>query len=403
MGQTITPMMVGNEFLTTQPHMKVEVTAPEASLPPQPLTVAVNSIRSDAILANVPVILEDIPSADPHREPTHHLPFIDHVTDHIPSIPGRYRVATAALVTLIFGAAIINLAGRYWTATHITSHTAVAAVKPAHQIAGLNIAVPAADLQSKLQSITTQSATLTVGTYSEQLNSDLIKGWLQITANKDKSQYFIHVNEAAMAKSLTDEANQYARTPVNQVTVNEDGASVVAAAGKDGRSLNDPNSLKTQSQGAAKNVLAAGGLQFNTPLQTVPFQAVTPANFDKLLVADITTKKLWAYQNGQLVKTFLTSDGAPATPTPTGEYHIYAKYTSQDMSGYNLNGTKYFQPKVPWVNYFTGGNAIHGVYWHPLSWFGAINSSHGCVGIPVDQAQWVYNWAPIGTTVITHA
>jgi lipoprotein-anchoring transpeptidase ErfK/SrfK len=396
-------MMVGNEFLTTQPHMKVEVTAPEAALPPQPLTVAVNSIRSDAILASVPVILEDIPHASPHHEPTHHLPFIDHVTDHIPSIPGRYRVATAALITLVFGAAIINLAGRYWAATHITSHTAVAAVKPAHQVAGLNIAVPAADLQSKLQSITTQSATLTVGTYSEQLNSDLIKGWLQVTANKDKSEYFIHVNEAAMAKSLTDEANQYARTPVNQVTVTEDGASVVAVAGKDGRSLSDPSSLKTQSQGAAKNVLAAGGLQFNTPLQTVPFQAVTPANFDKLLVADITTKKLWAYQNGQLVKTFLTSDGAPATPTPTGEYHIYAKYTSQDMSGYNTNGTKYFQPKVPWVNYFTGGNAIHGVYWHPLSWFGNINSSHGCVGIPVDQAQWVYNWAPVGTTVITHA
>jgi lipoprotein-anchoring transpeptidase ErfK/SrfK len=84
-------------------------------------------------------------------------------------------------------------------------------------------------------------------------------------------------------------------------------------------------------------------------------------------------------------------------------FHVYAKFTVQDMRGTNPNGTPYFQPKVPWVSYFYQGSAVHGVYWHPLSWFGVNNSSHGCVGLPVDQAQWVFNWAPIGTTVITHA
>jgi lipoprotein-anchoring transpeptidase ErfK/SrfK len=240
---------------------------------------------------------------------------------------------------------------------------------------------------------------LTVGTYSEQLNSNLIKSWLQITSNKDKSEYYVHVNEAAMATALTNEANEYARAAVNQVTVNEDGVNVVAVAGQDGRSLSDPSGLKTQAQGAAKNVLAAGGLQLNTPLQTVPFQAVTPANFDKLLVANVTTKKLWAYQNGQLVNTFLSSDGKADDPTPIGEFKIWSKLTKQTMKG-----PGYVQPNVPWINYFDhSGDAIHGVYWRPASVFGTANMSHGCVGLPVDAAEWVYNWAPIGTTVITNA
>lgn len=404
MGQTIISAMVGNEFLTTKQNMKVEVTEPDTSLPPQHLAVAVHSIGHDAVLASMPVTLDNYSETDDQHSSSHRSPFIGHVTDHVhmPRFAGRYPIATAALITLLFGAAIINLAGRYWVAAHITNHATVAAVKPAHVVAGLNLAVPAADLQDKLQSITTQPTTLTVGTYSEQVSSDTIKSWLQITPSKNKSEYYIHVNEAAMASTLTQEANDYARTPVNQVSVDEDGASKVVIGGRDGRSLSDPNSLKTQSQGAAKNVLAAGGLQFNTPLQTVPFQAVTPANFDKLLVASISAKKLWAYQNGQLVNEFLSSDGAPATPTPVGQYKIYAKYAVQDMRGTNPNGTSYFQPKVPWVSYFTAGNAVHGVYWHPDSWFGVNNSSHGCVGLKVSEAQWVYNWAPIGTTVITH-
>lgn len=317
----------------------------------------------------------------------------------------KHTVIVMALGLLIIGSAATQLAANYWVTTHITN--AEKSVKfaklPAKSIAGFNITVPAAQLQSKLQTVTGQPATLTVGTNAVPVGSDTIKSWLQITANKNKSEYYIHTNEAAMASSLAQLAGKYAKAPVNQVTATEDGTSVVVVGGRDGTALSDPNSLKTQAQQSAKNVLGGAGLQFSTPLATVPFQAVTPAAFDKVLIANVTTKKMWAYQNGQLVNTFLTSDGAPATPTPLGEFHVYAKFTVQDMSGLNPNGTKYFQPKVPWVNYFYAGSAVHGVYWHPLSWFGAINSSHGCVGLPVDQAEWVFNWAPIGTTVITHA
>lgn len=420
MSQTLMPsMQVGNEFLTAKPkalNMKVEVLAPEASSPPQKLAVAVAS--SSHVTAPLPSLdfsgLADsidkssaatLPGHGHSRRPLRLFsrPSWRLGSGGVGDLANQHRIATVALITLVFGSAIVILAGRYWSASIATAHASATTIKSAHSVAGLNLTVPAANLQSKVQTITTQPATLTVGPYSEQLSSDIIKSWLQISANKQHTEYYVHLNEAAMSAALIKEANEYVRTPVNQVTVNEDGASVVAVAGRDGRSLTDPNSLKAQSLAAAKNVLAAHGLQFNTPMKTAPFQALTAANFDKLIVANITSKKMWVYQNGQVVNTFLTSDGGPATPTPTGLYHIYAKYSVQDMRGYNPNGTKYFQPRVPWVNYFTGGNAIHGVYWHGSSWFGNINSSHGCVGLPVDEAQWVYNWAPVGTTVITHA
>jgi lipoprotein-anchoring transpeptidase ErfK/SrfK len=97
------------------------------------------------------------------------------------------------------------------------------------------------------------------------------------------------------------------------------------------------------------------------------------------------------------------SAGAPETPTPQGHFKIFEKLQVQDMRGYNANGTKYFQPHVRWVGYFSGSNAIHGNYWRPLSWFGNRNSSHGCVSVPDDQAKWVYNWAPVGTPVVVHS
>ena len=327
---------------------------------------------------------------------------------HVKDTPGpnlfhKHTFIIVTVAILIIGSAAIKLGANYWSAKAIPLSTSSATIKTGTKPAfGFNLTIPAADLQTKLQAITGQPVTLKVGSYSEKVSGDIVRSWLQITASKDKSEYYIHVNEAAISNSLTKEAKEYTRAPVNQLTVSEDGTSRVVVAGQDGRSLSDTSTLKTQAHTVAKSVLVGKGLNFNTPLKAQPFRAVTPTAYDKLIVADTTVKKMWFFQNGKQVKSYLISAGKPSTPTPIGQFHIYSKLASQDMRGLNTDGTAYFQPHVYWVNYFTGGNAIHGVYWHPRSWFGAINSSHGCIGIPDDQAEWVYNWAPIGTTVVVH-
>ncbi len=373
----------------------------------KPLHLATSVVASEVAIE--PVVASPIAPVVPLEQPHNFSSSAD--TPSTPTPPKRfmtllhqYSLAAFALLFLLVAGAGIEVGGRYWSA-----HT-MDAIKPAqtlpstaHPIAGLNVTVPNSQLQVQLRNITTQPATLTVGDQTVPISSDTIRSWLQINASTDKSQDYIHIKPNTIATSLTKLANQFVKAPINEVTVNEAGVDQVVVAGRAGTALSNPNTLKTQAQQVAKTVMDAKGLQFSTPLQTTPAQAVTPAAFGKLLDANIVTKQMYAYENGQLVRTFSVSAGAPATPTPVGEFHIYAKYVSQDMSGYNVNGTKYFQPRVPWVNYFTGADAVHGVYWHPLSWFGAINSSHGCVGVPVSDGEWIYDWAPIGTTVITHA
>lgn len=383
-GRMSAESFVGNEFVTLKPPLKPALQLAEAGVSNAVHIVPVQTVAAQEV---IPVKLD-------HKvTKTFYQKALD--------LLHQYSLATFAILILAIALVCQPIAARYLSNVDL-SKTAVAATDHSKTIAGLNLGVNASQLQSWLQTFTNQPATLNLGTQSVAISPDTIKSWLQISANAKKTEYNIHIKSAAMSSSLLTLANSYTKSAVNQVTITrDDGTSEVAIAGQNGLKLSDPSSINTQSIQLAKNIFKGNGFNINAPLVSVPSQNNTAANFSKLLVADINSKKMWAYENGQLVKTFLVSAGAPATPTPIGEFHVYAKYAVQTMTGFNVNGTPYVQPNVEWVNYFTGGDAVHGVYWHPLSWFGVHNSSHGCIGIPDDQAEWVYDWAPIGTTVIT--
>jgi lipoprotein-anchoring transpeptidase ErfK/SrfK len=51
--------------------------------------------------------------------------------------------------------------------------------------------------------------------------------------------------------------------------------------------------------------------------------------------------------------------------------------------------------------YVVGGVALHGTYWHNAFGTGA-RMSHGCINLTIEDAQWLYEWADIGTTVTIH-
>ncbi|MHB1382027.1 MAG: L,D-transpeptidase [Thermoleophilia bacterium] len=114
----------------------------------------------------------------------------------------------------------------------------------------------------------------------------------------------------------------------------------------------------------------------------------------KMIDVDISDQTLTLYENGVATETFLASTGLAGTATPLGDYTIYAKITKTDM-----RGEDYFAPDVPWVLVFMGDYTIHGNYWATA--FGR-PSSHGCVGLPVDTAKYVFDWTPLGTPVHIH-
>ena len=267
----------------------------------------------------------------------------------------------------------------------------------------LYLAIPTANLANKINSIITQTGQLIVGGNTVNVSAETIKSWLNITNNIDNSQSFIKVNPELVTSSLMGLANQFVKAPINLVNVNEAGVNTSLMSPVDGDKLADPNSLNSEITSVANNLLGSQGFQLNVPLSTVPAGAASIDSLGKVLVANVNTKRMYAYENGQLVNTFLITAGAPLTPTPIGVFHIWDKLPIQDMSGYNPSGTKYKQPNVQWIDYFDhSGDAVHGNYWRPTSYFGNVNSSHGCLGMTDLDAKWVYDWAPIGTTVITH-
>jgi lipoprotein-anchoring transpeptidase ErfK/SrfK len=119
---------------------------------------------------------------------------------------------------------------------------------------------------------------------------------------------------------------------------------------------------------------------------------------ERWIAVNLTTQTLTAYEGNTAVRSTLISSGLPRTPTVTGQFRIYLRYRSQDMDGYRL-GYNYYLRDVPYVQYFYGNYGLHGTYWHNN--FGR-PMSHGCVNLPTPEAEWLFNWASIGTLVYVH-
>jgi LysM repeat protein len=167
------------------------------------------------------------------------------------------------------------------------------------------------------------------------------------------------------------------------------GVSWPAIAAVNG--LSDPNQIYAGQTLIIPDSDTGLGLYAQPNAWTPPAVPAPTVTTGKQIVVDLSDQRVYAYENGVLVRNVLVSTGMWGTPTVSGDYRIYMKYDSQLMSG-----PGYYLPGVPWVMYFYQGYSLHGTYWH--SNFGQ-PMSHGCVNMPTPEAAWMYVWAPIGTPV----
>ncbi len=115
------------------------------------------------------------------------------------------------------------------------------------------------------------------------------------------------------------------------------------------------------------------------------------ANGGRWLDVQLSTQTVFAMEGERALRSFVVSTGTTQTPTVQGNFRVYLKYPVQDMSGPGYN-----VPGVPNVLYFHQGYGFHGTYWH--SNFGT-PMSHGCVNMTLDDSEWLYNFADLGTPV----
>jgi hypothetical protein len=138
------------------------------------------------------------------------------------------------------------------------------------------------------------------------------------------------------------------------------------------------------------------GLVF--PATSIPEGVPGDARWISVNLAEQT---LAAYEGTRLIFATLASTGGKGFWTRPGLFQVQKKWPMQSMSGSFASDRSdfYFVQDVPFILYFSSSRAIHGAYWHNA--FG-YPRSHGCVNLPVADAQWVFDFAEPGTWVFVN-
>lgn len=129
----------------------------------------------------------------------------------------------------------------------------------------------------------------------------------------------------------------------------------------------------------------------------------------KLILVSVSKRHLWACDSSTEAYNSPVVTGMEklaADLTPVGTYKIYAKETNLTLKGHDSTGS-WSDPVSYWMPFLDnkyGAYGLHDATWRKPSQFGHISpdsrdASHGCVELPLATAKWIYNWAPVGTTV----
>jgi hypothetical protein len=125
----------------------------------------------------------------------------------------------------------------------------------------------------------------------------------------------------------------------------------------------------------------------------------SPYGYSYVFVTESLPETLTLWHDGRVVLRTPVNTGIPGRDTALGNYPVYLHLASTTMSGTNPDGTHYSDPDVPWVNYFNGGDAVHGFirpgYGYP--------QSLGCVEAPIPTAALIWPYVHVGTVVTVDA
>lgn len=115
---------------------------------------------------------------------------------------------------------------------------------------------------------------------------------------------------------------------------------------------------------------------------------------DVAVVVDISSQLVTLYVDSKPVLTSPIVTGKKSTPTDLGLFEVNAKVREWDMKKYNVH-VAYWMP-------FNGDQGLHDASWRDK--FGGDlytnHGSHGCVNLPYDTAQTIYNNVSVGSKVL---
>jgi lipoprotein-anchoring transpeptidase ErfK/SrfK len=143
-------------------------------------------------------------------------------------------------------------------------------------------------------------------------------------------------------------------------------------------------------------------------MEIVEDVVVPPSNKDtsepvaasgKYVLVSIGEQHLYAYENGELIYSFVASTGM-GNSTRVGTFHVLDKIPSAYGSTWNI-----WMPN--WMGIYWSGTLENGIHALPILpgggrlWSGYLGTpiSYGCVVLGEYEASLLYDWAEIGTPV----
>ncbi len=122
---------------------------------------------------------------------------------------------------------------------------------------------------------------------------------------------------------------------------------------------------------------------------------------------DLTDQHLWYYKNGKLdYECYIVSGQttSAARTTLEGVYKLWSKETNKRMKDSNADGEEWDTTCNYWNNVSLCGIGLHDSTWRGA--FGGTiyqwNGSHGCINMPYEGAQYIYENVELETPVVMY-
>ncbi|WP_436514226.1 L,D-transpeptidase family protein [Clostridium thermobutyricum] len=247
------------------------------------------------------------------------------------------------------------------------------------------------EAQNELNKYVSSKITYDIGDNKIVVDGSTIHKWLSV--NKDMNVVVSNQLVTDFVNSLAAKYNTVGKTRTFKTSL---GTTATVSGGDFGWKINVPEEVQTLiseikegKQIERKPIYSQKGL---------PYGTVGLGN--TYVEVNLSTQHMWYYKDGKLIvqSDVVTGNVSKNDATPQGVYYI--KYKEANT---HLKGKDYDTPVKFWMP-FNGGIGLHDAWWRDK--FGKdiykTSGSHGCVNLPPQVAQTVFDNITPGTIVVCY-
>lgn len=214
------------------------------------------------------------------------------------------------------------------------------------------------------------------------------------------------IDNVAVEQWLESVAKKTNRKPVSASVKVESPRVEIVPAAKGRRLETTPTAEAITAVFSADSILDAGERKVTASV-TKTDPKVTEKEFEKVILVDLSERRVRLFKNGAIEKEYRCAIGTPDHPTPTGDFEITAKRyrptwvnPAPDSWGKNMPASIAPGPGNP-----LGTRAINisasGIRFHGTENIGSVGTaaSHGCMRMQRHDIEDLYERVEVGTKV----